>query len=207
MSTAHQSLSEVQSADSAASIAILRWMLLVGVAFGVVAASFGWIAKSTTIASPVAQPVPSAPIGTAPAPGTYPPPNFQLASLDGRILGPPDFAGEVVLLEFWATWCGPCRLQAKHLEKLHAEFDGKGVQFLAVDSGEDEATVRSYVEKTPFPYPVLLDPQSSLSNSYGINALPTIMIVDRQGAISFMRPGVSDVNTLRQALLAAGANA
>ncbi len=195
------------SESSDPSVAIARWLLLVAVSFGVVATGFHWIAQSTTIASPISQSLPAASAlgGTPSVSGSYPPPDFRLASLDGGTLGPPDFAGDVVLIEFWATWCGPCRLQAKYLEELHSEFDGKGVHFLAIDSGEDEATVRRYVEKDPFPYPVLLDPQSSLSNRYQVYALPTVMIVDRQGAISYMQPGVSDKRTLRQALVAAGA--
>ncbi len=194
------------AAARAHGLAILRWLALVALAFGVVAAGFHWIAMSATIASPIDVPVPEpeALAGITPADGSYPAPDFRLASLDGGMVGPPDFAGDVVLVEFWATWCGPCRLQAKFLEELHRELDGKGVHFLALDSGEDEATVREFVARNPFPYPVLLDPDSSLSSRYQIYGLPTVMVVNRQGDISFMETGVSDVATLRRALTAAG---
>ena len=141
-----------------------------------------------------------------PAEPAYPAPDFRLASLDGGEIGPPDYAGEVVVVELWATWCGPCKLQAKFLEELHRELDGQGVRFLAVSSGEDEATVREYVERQPFPYPVLLDPEDTLGRRYEIYGLPTVMIVDREGAVSFLETGVSDAGTLRQALEAAGAD-
>jgi hypothetical protein len=79
------------------------------------------------------------------------------------------------------------------------------VQSLAVDSGEDEATVRRYVDKTPFPYPVLLDPDDTVSIRYPVTGLPTVMIVDRQGRVSYMQTGISPAATLRRELKAAGA--
>lgn len=185
------------------AFAILRWLALVAACFGVLAATFSWISKSTSIASPFEE---TALVDGAEDSG-YPPPNFRLATLEGDMMGPRDFLGDVVVVEFWATWCGPCRLQARFLEELHSEFDGKGVHFLAVDSGEDEATVREYITKTPFPYPVLLDPEDTLTPRYRIYGLPTVMIVDRQGDISFFETGVSDVKTLRTALVEAGAEA
>ena len=194
---------ERRAARRSDGLAILRWLLLVGVLFGAVAGAFGWVSRTARMGSPFAETSPAAESVEA----EYPPPDFRLPSLDGRLIGPPDFPGDVVLVEFWATWCGPCRLQARFLEELHREFDGKGVHFLAIDSGEDEATVRAFTEKTPFPYPVLLDPEDSLSSRYRIYGLPTVMIVDRTGAISFLEIGVSDVETLRAALQAAGAAA
>ena len=184
--------------------AIARWLALVAVAFAVLAAGFHWLAKSTTNASPFAD---SETAGEAAADEQFlEPPDFRLASLDGELLGPGDYAGDVVLIEFWATWCGPCRLQARFFEQLHAELDGKGVHFLAIDAGEDEAKVREFVTESPFPYPVLLDPEDSLSRRYNIYGLPTVMIVNRQGEISFLETGLSDTHTLRAALAEAGAD-
>ncbi len=198
-------------ADSAAGygrLAIARWLLLVGVSFGVLALGLSWLSKSVTIASPLAGAASEAEEVT-PEGGKrnkYPAPDFRLASLDGGEIGPGDYAGEVVVVELWATWCGPCRLQAKFLEQLHAELEGQGVRFLAVSVGEQEATVREFVELTPFPYPVLLDPQDTLGQRYQVIGLPTLMIIDRQGSISFLEAGVSDVAKLRYELKAAGAD-
>ena len=131
-------------------------------------------------------------------------PEFRLKTMDGRNLGPRDFPGQVVLVDFWATWCGPCQIQARILESLHGDFKGK-VQFLAANVGEDEATVKSFLQKKPFPYPVLLDPDDEVSSGLGVYALPTLMIVDKKGKILYIQSGVADGPTLRQVFAKAGA--
>ncbi len=194
--------------DRSPMLALAQWLALVVLAFGVVAVGMRWAAGAAEIPAPATE---SAVKGgvldlTGPGRAARPPVDFRLASLDdGAPLGPPDFAGKVVLVEFWATWCGPCRLQAQFLEEIHGELAGKDVAFLAVDVGEDRETVERYVEKTPFPYPVLLDPNDSLSARYRIFGLPTVMIVDRQGKISYLKTGVSPADRLRYELKAAGA--
>jgi thiol-disulfide isomerase/thioredoxin len=135
--------------------------------------------------------------------GLSPAPAFDLADLDGSRHRLGDYAGRVVLVEFWATWCGPCRLQAEILSRLYEEVGGDDVEFLAVSLGEPEDIVRKFTGKDPFPYPVLLDTDETLGFALEIYALPTVMIVDRNGDISFFRPGISDGETLRRALEAA----
>ena len=131
-------------------------------------------------------------------------PEFRLKTLDGRKIGPADFPGQIVVVDFWATWCGPCRVLARILEPIQHDFADKGVQFLATNVGEDEATVQDFVKNRPFPYPVLLDSNSQVSSSFGIYALPTLMVVDKSGKIALLRSGVVDGPTLRQALKEAG---
>ena len=125
---------------------------------------------------------------------------FQLTSLEGKQVGPPDFPHQVVVVDFWATWCGPCHVQGEILEGLHAEYAGKGVQFLAVDAGEPEDTVRQFVAEKPFAYPVLLDPQDSLTDKLGIMGLPTLMIVDKRGRIVYFEAGIVAPKKLREIL-------
>lgn len=130
-------------------------------------------------------------------------PDFDLADLDGKRHRLGDFAGRVVLVEFWATWCGPCRLQAEILARLYEEVQGGEIEFLAVSLGEPDDVVRSFDRKEPFPYPVLLDPEETLGYALDVYALPTVMILDKEGRITFLRPGISDGETLRRALSAA----
>jgi cytochrome c biogenesis protein CcmG/thiol:disulfide interchange protein DsbE len=131
-------------------------------------------------------------------------PDFKLKTLDGRKLGPADFKGQVVVVDFWATWCGPCHVQARILEPIHKDYKGKGVQFLAANVGEDEATVRGFVKDRPFPYPVLLDMESTVSGNLGVVALPTLMVIDKKGKVSFLQAGVVDGPSLRRVLKEAG---
>jgi thiol-disulfide isomerase/thioredoxin len=131
-------------------------------------------------------------------------PSFQLQTLEGRMVGPKDFPGQVVVVDFWATWCGPCHVQARILGEVYKDFQGKGVQFLAADVGEEAKTVRSFLKTTPMPYSVLVDPKN-VSDQLGIYALPTLMVVNKKGVVSFFQPGIADGPTIRRVLKEAGA--
>ena len=130
--------------------------------------------------------------------------DFQLQALDGRTLGPKDFPGQVVVVDFWATWCGPCHLQAQILEPIYRDLKGRGVQFLAVNVGEEPETVKSFLKNKPFPYPVLMDPTDQVASNLGVMALPTLMVVDTKGRVAYFRSSVADGDTLRQEIKKAG---
>jgi len=143
--------------------------------------------------------------GDASSGGPAPNADFRLAALDGGEISPRDFDGEVVLVDFWATWCGPCHKQADILEEIYADVRGNGVQFLAVNLGEDLETVREFVADDPYPYPVLLDPEDQLSYDFGIYGLPTVMVVDTQGKVSYFEIGILDKRAVLAELRKAGA--
>jgi cytochrome c biogenesis protein CcmG/thiol:disulfide interchange protein DsbE len=134
-------------------------------------------------------------------------PDFQLASLDGRRLGPAQLRGKVVLYDFWATWCTPCHVQAEILDRLYQQERTQGVEFVAISSGEPAETVHKYVAKRPFPYTVLLDEEDSLSGPLDIEALPTLIVVDAQGNVVWRHTGLADSGTLHDVLVKAGAAA
>jgi thiol-disulfide isomerase/thioredoxin len=130
--------------------------------------------------------------------------SFRLKTVDGRTIGPKDYEGQVVVVDFWATWCMPCHVQTRILEPIHRDYKGKGVQFLAANVGEDEPTVRSFLKNKPVPYPVLLDPEDKVSSKLGVVALPTLIIIDKKGKVAFFHTGVADGATVRKILKQAG---
>jgi thiol-disulfide isomerase/thioredoxin len=144
----------------------------------------------------------SAAVGKPPAPGTKV--DFQLPSVDGRKLGPQSFPGQVVVVDFWATWCMPCRLQAQILEPIYRDYKGRGVQFLAANVGEAPEEVRKFLKEKPFPYPVLLDADQATASKLGVFALPTLLVVDKKGKVSYLQSGIADGDTLRQLIKKAG---
>ncbi len=198
-----ESTRDVRSTQSVRSFLkpVIGWVVASAVAFGVLALGMEQVAKQLPVDSPAlaitANEGPGD--GTEPTAGrSYPSPSFRLSNLEGRELGPQDFLGRVVVIDLWATWCGPCRIQAQHFETLHREYPSDDVQFLAINSGEDLATVEAYVKRTPFSYPVLMDPNESVMRRYQSTGLPTVMVVDITGQISFLRVGTADPATLRR---------
>ena len=93
------------------------------------------------------------------------------------------YKGKVVILNFWATWCPPCRAEMPSMEVLYQRLKSQGLELLAVDLGEDRETVQQFIQKGQYTFPVLLDESRSVSPKYGISAIPTSYILDREGKI------------------------
>ncbi|HVS01501.1 MAG TPA: TlpA disulfide reductase family protein, partial [Thermoanaerobaculia bacterium] len=130
--------------------------------------------------------------------------DFRLPTLDGRTLGPADFPGQVVVLEFWATWCAPCHVQARILEEIHREYAGEGVQILGVNVGEQEEVVRAFAARNPYPYPVLLDPAEQVSRDLRVIAFPTLLVLDQQREPIWFHSGITSPQQLRELLAGVG---
>jgi thiol-disulfide isomerase/thioredoxin len=123
------------------------------------------------------------------------PRNFSLSLLEGETKSLSSYKGKVVFLNFWATWCGPCRVEMPSMEALYNKFSDKGLEILAVNSGEDQATVRSFMKNEGFSFPALLDLDGRVSANYGIQAIPTTFLIDRDGMIILRLVGSIDWNT------------
>ncbi len=139
-------------------------------------------------------------VTSAPTQGAGSVMEFELASLDGGTLSPSDAGEDLILVDFWATWCGPCHLQADILAKLYPELKSKGVEFFAVSLGEPETVVREFVAKRPFAYPVLVDPADTVASRYGLFILPTVVLLDRDGTVMYLHEGISTAARLRSAV-------
>lgn len=118
-------------------------------------------------------------------------PGFTLKDMDGKPHALRDYRGNWVLINFWATWCPPCRKEMPSLEKLYQRFRDWPFRVLAVDQWEDADLVFSYMgELNVFPeFPILFDPESRVAEAYGVHGLPTSFIVDPQGRIAYRAAG------------------
>ena len=129
--------------------------------------------------------------------------DFSLQDLKGRTFRLRDLRGKIVLLDFWASWCGPCRIDLPHIEALHDEYTRDELVVLGVN-GESETPARSFMEQQGYSFPSLVDRGDEVSRLYGAALLPTIVIVDEEGKIAAYLVGLQSENDLRLALAKAG---
>jgi thiol-disulfide isomerase/thioredoxin len=109
-------------------------------------------------------------------------PDFRLKDLKGAEVSLGDFIGKVVLVDFWATWCGPCRQEMPEFQNIHRA--GKDVVVLTLDVDEPIETVAAYVEKEKFTFPVLLAKDTDVVRRYSVAAYPTTFAIDKKGLVA-----------------------
>ncbi|MDR0320969.1 MAG: redoxin family protein [Treponema sp.] len=109
--------------------------------------------------------------------------NFNLFFLDGTAQTLSDLKGNVVFLNFWATWCPPCRIEMPSMENLYQELKDRGLSMVAVNTGETAEQASAFMRESGLSFPVALDRTGSVSGQYGIQAIPTTYILDRRGLI------------------------
>ncbi|HEV2424095.1 MAG TPA: redoxin family protein [Terriglobia bacterium] len=120
----------------------------------------------------------------------HPAPDFTLRNLDGSQTQLSALRGQVVLLDFWATWCGPCRYTMPRLDNLSKKFKSQGVVIMGIDDNEDEQTVRDFIREHHFEYPILLSSRrDGVLDHYSVRGLPTMVLIDRNGVVADYKLG------------------
>ena len=116
-------------------------------------------------------------------------PDFTLKSLTGSNLRLEEYRGQVVLINFWASWCGPCRQEMPILDRLHQRYEDTGFAVLGVNVEGKVAPAKEIVDKTNVTFPVLIDEGQAVSELYDLEAMPSTVVVDRDGVVRYVHRG------------------
>lgn len=118
-------------------------------------------------------------------------PALKLADLDGKLHELDSFKGKLIVVNFWATWCPPCRREMPSLERLRQKLGDKGLEVIAVDVGEDVDTIFAFTgQLDPAPtFPMLLDKNSAVAQHWKVRGLPTTFVVDTDGRVIYRAVG------------------
>ena len=116
-------------------------------------------------------------------------PDFTLRTLDGKNLRLGEQRGRVVLVNFWATWCGPCRQEMPHLNKLYDKYKASGFMLLGVNVDEDTRHAAAVADKLGVRFPVLPDADKRVSKQYDLSAMPSTVLIDRDGRVRHVHRG------------------
>jgi peroxiredoxin len=121
--------------------------------------------------------------------------DFALPDLQDQTIRLSDLRGQVVLLNFWATWCPPCRAEMPSMQSLYQDYRGKGFEILAISSDtRGEEVVAPFVDRLGLTFPVLLDPRDSVGTRIGVRGIPTSYLLDKQGRVVGLDIGARDWN-------------
>jgi len=119
-------------------------------------------------------------------------PDFTLRTMDGPNLRLQEQRGRVVLVNFWATWCGPCRQEMPHMNRLYEKYRSSGFVLLGVNVDEDPRNAAGVAAKLGVKFPVLLDTDKKVSKLYDLSTMPSTVLIDRDGRVRYVHRGYLD---------------
>jgi thiol-disulfide isomerase/thioredoxin len=116
-------------------------------------------------------------------------PDFSLPTRSGEAVSLARLRGQVVMINFWASWCGPCRQEMPLLEQMYQKYNRLGFTLVGVNVDENSADAERLLTKVPVSFPVALDSKSEVSKLYKVQAMPSSIFVDRKGTVRYWHPG------------------
>jgi len=131
-------------------------------------------------------------------------PAFSLHDLTGVKRSLVELKGKVVLLDFWATWCGPCRRELPTIQKLHQRYAARGLAIVGINCSETRSTAATFLRTNHYTIPTWLDADGVVQNQYGVDGIPTLVILDAKGTVVARLVGLRDEDELLAALKKAG---
>jgi cytochrome c biogenesis protein CcmG/thiol:disulfide interchange protein DsbE len=133
-----------------------------------------------------------------------PAPELALTDIQGKPLALTDFKGKTVLLDFWTTWCGPCRADAPALDKLYRKYGEKDLMIVGISVSEERDLVEKFLSQHPHSYPIVLTTENEMPLAYQVGAFPTYIVIDRDGTVAAAVEGDKGFSDLRKLLKKAG---
>ena len=180
--------------------ALWRWFRLIGlplIALAFIGLAIAVLQRPSGGSGAVA--VPGADVDTSSGSGPVEgqtAPDLTLTAMDGAVYHLAELRGKPVVLNFWATWCGPCRQEMPAFEEVHRER-GDDVIILAINAGEGTSLIEPFVQRYKLSLPVLLDRDNAVNHRYRVTALPTTVLIDRDGRVDGIRVGPYSRDLLR----------
>ena len=118
-----------------------------------------------------------------------PAPQFTLAAKGGSNVSLSQYKGQVVMINFWASWCGPCRQEMPLLESIYKKYNKLGFTMLGVNVEPDSKAANEWLKQTPVSFPILYDKESKVSKAYDVATMPSTVIIDRSGKVRVLHRG------------------
>ena len=126
---------------------------------------------------------------------TYKAPNFTLKTIKGKTIKLSQYRGKVVYLDFWASWCEPCRKSFPVMRKLQRKYKKRGLRVITINLDKDKKDVRRFLREFRINFPVALDPRGKIATRYGVKAMPSSYLIDRKGRIRHVHLGFLQKDT------------